>query len=68
MFQTKEKEKTSEKELNGTKIGNLPNKEFKVMIIKMLTDLGRKMDEHRENYNRVRKYKKEPIRAEKYNN
>ena len=28
------------------------------MIIKMLTDLGKKMDEYREDYNRARNYKK----------
>ena len=38
MFQTKEqKTKTSEKE--KVEISNLPNKEFKVMIIKMLNEL-----------------------------
>ena len=30
------------------KISNLPNKEFKVMIIKMLNELRRRMDEHSE--------------------
>lgn len=38
------------------------------MIIKMLTYLGRKMDEYREDYNRARNYKKELVSAEKYNN
>jgi len=33
------------------KTGNLPDKEFKVMIIKMLTKL-RRMDEHSENFNK----------------
>lgn len=31
-------------------ISYLPDKEFKLMVIKMLTDLGRKMDEHRNNF------------------
>lgn len=35
--------KTSEKVLNEMEINNLPNKEFKIMVIKMLTELGRKM-------------------------
>ena len=43
-FQTKQ-DKTSEKELNKTEISNLPAKEFKVIIIKMLTELGRRIDE-----------------------
>ena len=35
------------KDLNETEINNLPDKEFKVILIKMLTELGRRMDEHR---------------------
>lgn len=31
-------------------ISNLPDKEFKVMIIRMLTELKRSMDERRENF------------------
>lgn len=50
-------------------ISNLPDKEFKVMAIKVLTELRRRLEEHNEkNFNRVRKYKKDPIRAKKYNN
>ena len=53
MFQMKEQGKTSENELNKVKINNLPDKEFKVMIIKMLNELGRRrMDEHSEDFNK----------------
>ena len=38
------------------------------MIIKTFTKLGRRMDEHCKNFNRIRKYKEEPNRAKKYNN
>ena len=31
--------------------GNLPDKEFKVIIIMMFTKLGRRMDEDSENFN-----------------
>ena len=31
-------------------MSNLP--EFKVMVLKMLTELGRRMDEHSENFNK----------------
>ena len=34
MFQMKEQHKTSEKGLHETEISNLPDKEFKVMVIK----------------------------------
>ena len=50
MFQKKEQDKTSEKELNKTKISNLPDKEFKVMVIKILTELRKGMEEHSENF------------------
>ena len=36
MFQTKEQDKTSEEELSKVEISNLPDKEFKVMTIKIL--------------------------------
>ena len=39
------------------------NKRFKVMVIKMLTNIGRRMNEHSENFNKeianIRKYQKE---------
>lgn len=37
--------KTSEINLNKTEISNLADKEFKVIIINMLTKLGRRMDD-----------------------
>ena len=52
MFQLKEQDKTSEKEPNKMEISNLLEKEFKVMVIKMLTKLRRRMDEHSENFNK----------------
>lgn len=33
------------------KMSNSPNKEFKVMVVKMLTKLERRMDKHSENFN-----------------
>ena len=40
----KDQQKTSEKELNETEISRLSDKEFKVIVIKMLTELGRRME------------------------
>ena len=37
----KEQDRISEKELNKIEISNLPEKEFKEMILKMLEKLGR---------------------------
>ena len=48
MFQTKEQDKTPEKELSEMEISNLYNKDFKVMIIKMFKELWRRLDEHSE--------------------
>lgn len=60
MFPIQEQNKTPEKELNKMKINNLLDKEFKAMVIKMLTELRRRMDEHSENFNKeienTRKY------------
>lgn len=44
--------KTSEKHFNETNISNLPDKEFKITVIKKLTKLGRRMNEHSENLNK----------------
>ena len=44
MYQMKEQDKTPEKQLNEVEIGNLPEKEFRVMIVKMMKELGRRMD------------------------
>lgn len=41
IFQTKEQDKTSEKELKKIKISNLPEKEFEMIVIKMFTGLER---------------------------
>ena len=46
MFQMKEQDKTPEEELTKVEVNNLPPKEFKVMIIKMLKELRRRMDKH----------------------
>lgn len=44
MFQMREQEEKPEKDLKDIEISNLPDKEFKIMVIKMLTDLRRRMN------------------------
>ena len=49
MYQMKEQDKNPEKQLNevlfsGRLIGNLPEKEFRIMIVKMIQDLGKWME------------------------
>lgn len=48
MFQTIAQDKTSEKELNKVEISNLPDKEFKVMVTTVFSELWRRMYEHSE--------------------
>lgn len=52
MFQSKEQGKSPEKDLNEMEVSSLPDKEFELMVIKMLTDFRRKMDEHSKNVNK----------------
>ena len=40
----KEQDKTPEKQLNEVEIRNLPQKEFRIMIVKMIQDLGKTME------------------------
>ena len=54
MFQMKEQDKTSEKDLSAIEISNVPDKELKVMVIKMLTKIGR-IGDHSENFNKKQK-------------
>lgn len=47
-----EQDKTSGKDLNDTEMCNLPDKEFQVIVIKMVTEL-RRMDAQSDNLNTV---------------
>ena len=44
MYQMKEQDKTLEKQLKEVGIGNLPEKEFRIMIVKMIQDLGKRVE------------------------
>ena len=44
MYQMKEQDKTPEKQLNEVEIGNLPENEFRIMIVNMIQDLGKRME------------------------
>ena len=44
----KEQDKTSEEQLSEVEVGNLPNKQFTEVTIKMLKELGRRLDEQSE--------------------
>ena len=44
MYQMKKQDKTPEKQLNDVEIDNLPEKEFRIMTVKMIQDLGKRME------------------------
>ena len=44
MSQGKEQDKTPEKQLNEVEIGNLSEKEFRIMTVKMIQDLRKRME------------------------
>lgn len=52
MFQEKEQGKTSQKVLNEMEIGNLSEKEHKTMVIMVLTELGKRTDNLKEDFNK----------------
>ena len=51
--QMKEQDKTPEKELHEMETSNLPDAEFKTLVIMMLNELRRGVDELSENSNRA---------------
>ena len=44
MYQMKEQDKTPKQQLNEVEIGNLPEKEFRIMIVRMIQDLRKRME------------------------
>ena len=49
MSQMKKQDKTPEKQLNEVETGNLPEKEFRIMVVKMIQDLRKTMKAKIEN-------------------
>ena len=48
MFKEKEQDKTPEQQLTKGQPGNLPNKEFKMMIVKLSKEVRKRLDEQSE--------------------
>ena len=48
MSQMKGEDKNQEKQLNGVEIGNLPEKEFRIMIVKMIQGLVKTVEKMQE--------------------
>lgn len=54
IFQMKEQDKNPEKNFNKMEVSNLSVKDFKViMVIKIITELGRKRDKHRKKVQKI---------------
>ena len=49
VFQMKEQNKTPEEQVNDMEIDNVPKKEFRVMIVKMIQDLRNRLETQIEN-------------------
>ena len=52
MQQMKEKGKNPPDQTNEEEIGNLPEKEFRVMIVNMIQNLGKRMEKIQETFNK----------------
>ena len=50
--QMKGQDKTPERQLDEVEIGNLPGKEFRIMIVKMIQDIGKTMTKIQEMFNK----------------
>ena len=46
--QMNEQDKSPEKQLNEEEIGSLQEKEFRIMVVKMIQDLGKRMEKMKE--------------------
>ena len=44
MSQMKKQDKTPEKQLNEVETGNLPEKEFRILVVKMIQDLRKRVE------------------------
>ena len=51
-LQTKEQGKNLQDQINEDEIGNLPKKEFRVMIVKMIQNLRNRMEKIQETFNK----------------
>ena len=50
-------------------INSLPDKELKAIVIRTLTELEKRKDKHSKNFSKeLENIKKQPVRAEEYNN
>ena len=64
----KEQGKNPPDQTNEEEIGSLPEKEFKVMIVKMIQNLGKRMEKVQEKFNKdLKRTKKRTNNDEQHN-
>ena len=72
MSQMKEQDRNLQDQINEKEIGNLPEKEFRVMIVKMIQNLGKRMEawieKIQEMFNKDLEKLKNKKRDEQHNN
>ena len=68
MLQTKEQGKNLQEQINEEKIGNLPEKEFRVMIVKMIQNLRNRMEKIQETFNNDLEELKSKTNSDEQNN
>ena len=72
IYQMQEQDKTTEKQLNEVEIGNVPDKEIRIMIVKMIQELRNRMEakieKMQEMFNKDLEELKNKQTDEKYNN
>ena len=68
MFQTKEQDKNPEEQVSEVEIGNLPEKEFRVMIVKIIQDLGKRMEAQAEEIQKMFNKDLEDLKNKQMNN
>ena len=55
MLQTKEQGKNLQDQINEDKIGNFPEQEFRVMIVKIIQNLANRMEKIKKTLTRTKK-------------
>ena len=68
MSQMTKQDKITPRDLSKRNIDNMPDREFKVMAIKILNGFEKRAEDFSETLNREIENKKQPIRDEELNN
>ena len=63
----KEQGKNTPDLTNEEEIGSLPEKEFRIIIVRMIQDLGNRIDKMQETFNKDRRTNEEPSNDEQQN-